>query len=81
MWIYGFGNGLGFLLSEILVLAYSPVENVVLLEAHAEEEIVKDLFEVRIVRFLIETKVASIVEVGGELFGKALTKMRALYTS
>lgn len=63
----GLSDGLGVL----LVLVDSPVEDVVVLEALANEEITEDLAEVRVVGLVVETKRTSVVEVDGKLVGEA----------
>lgn len=60
-------NGLGVL----LVLVHGPVKDVVVLEALADEQITEDLAEVGVVRLVVETEGASVVEVDGELVGEA----------
>lgn len=61
-------------LSVLLVLVHSPVEDVVVLEALANEEITEDLAEVGVVRLVVETKRAGVVEVDGELVREATAK-------
>lgn len=51
------GNGLGVL----LVLVDGPVEDIVVLEAFADEEVTEDLAEVRVVRLVIEAQGAGVV--------------------
>jgi hypothetical protein len=58
-------------LSVLLVLVHSPVKDVVVLEALADEEITEDLAEVGVVRLVVEAKRAGVVEVDGELIGEA----------
>lgn len=60
-------NGLGVL----LVLVDGPVEDVVVLEAFTDEEIAEDLAEVRVVGLVVEAEGTGIVQVDGELVGKA----------
>jgi hypothetical protein len=62
---------LGDGLSVLLVLVHSPVEDVVVLEALANEEITEDLAEVGVVRLVVEAERAGVVEVDGELVGEA----------
>ena len=61
------GDGLGVL----LVLVDGPVEHVVVLEAFTDEEVTEDLAEVRVVGLVVEAERAGVVEVDGELVGKA----------
>jgi hypothetical protein len=61
------GNGLSIL----LVLVDSPIEDIVVLETLTNEEITEDLSKVGVVRLVIESERASIVEVDGELVGEA----------
>jgi hypothetical protein len=60
-------NGLGIL----LVLVDSPVKDVVVLEAFADEEVTEDLAEVRVVRLVVEAEGAGVVQVDGKLVGEA----------
>lgn len=55
----------------LLVLIDGPVEYVVVLETLAHEQVTEDLAEVRVVRLIIETKGTGVVEIDGELVGKA----------
>lgn len=55
----------------LLVLVDSPVEDVVVLEGLADEEITENLAQVRVVRLVIETERAGVVQVDGELVGEA----------
>lgn len=61
------GDGLGVL----LVLVDGPVEDVVILEALADEEIAEDLAEVGVVWLVVEAQAAGVVEVDGELVREA----------
>jgi hypothetical protein len=61
------GNGLGIL----LVLVHGPVENIVILEAFANEEIAEDLAQVRVIGFVIEAEGTGVVQVDGKLVGEA----------
>ena len=63
----GLGNGLGIL----LVFVHGPIKDIVILETLTNEEITEDLSEVRVVRLVIETKGASVVEVDSKLVGEA----------
>lgn len=63
----GLGDGLGVL----LVLVDSPVEDIVVLEALTNKEIAEDLAEVRVVRLVVKTQRAGVVEVDGKLVGEA----------
>lgn len=51
----------------LLVLIHGPVEDVVVLEALADEEVAEDLTEVRVIRLVVKAQTASVVEVDGEL--------------
>ena len=55
----------------LLVLVDGPVEDVVVLEALADEEIAEQLAEVRVVGLVVETEGTAVVEVDGELVGEA----------
>lgn len=55
----------------LLVLVDSPVENVVVLERLANEEIAEDLAEVGVVGLVVEAKGAGVVEVDSELVGES----------
>ena len=55
----------------LLVLVHGPVEDVVVLEALADEEVAEDFAEVGVVRLVIEAERAGVVEVDGELVGEA----------
>ena len=55
----------------LLVLVDGPVENVVVLEGLADEEITEDLAQVRVVGLVIKAERASVVQVDGELVGEA----------
>ena len=61
------GNGLRVL----LVFVHRPVENVVVLEAFADEEVAEDLAEVGVVWLVVEAETAGVVEVDGELVREA----------
>lgn len=61
-------------LSVLLVLVDSPVEDIVILEGLADKEIAKDLTKVRVIRLVVKTERASIVEVDGELIREAATE-------
>lgn len=63
-------DGLGVL----LILVDGPVEDVVVLEALADEEITEDLAEVAVVGLIIEAEGTSVVEVDGKLVGEAAAK-------
>ena len=63
-------NGLGVL----LVLVDGPIEDVVILEALTHEEVAEDLAQVRVVGLVVEAERARIIEVDGELVGKAATE-------
>jgi len=65
------GGSLSDGLSVLLVLVDGPVEDIVVLETFADEEITEDLAEVRVVGLVVEAKRASVVEVDGELVGEA----------
>lgn len=60
-------NGLGIL----LVLVDGPVENVVVLERLANEQVTEDLAKVGVVGLVIETKRTGVVQVDGEFVGEA----------
>lgn len=60
-------NGLGIL----LIFVDGPIENVIVLETLADEEITEDLSEVGVVGLVVETKGTSIVKVDGELVREA----------
>lgn len=64
------GNGLGVL----LVLVNSPVEDVIVLETLADEEITEDLAEIAVVGLVVEAQRSSVVEVDGELVGESAAK-------
>jgi len=55
----------------LLVLVHGPVEDVIVLEALADEEVAEDFAEVRVVGLVVEAERAGVVEVDGELVGKA----------
>lgn len=61
------GNCLGVL----LVLVDGPVEDIVVLEALADEQVAEDLAQVRVIRLVVEAERAGVVEVDGELVGEA----------
>jgi len=67
-------GSLGNSLSVLLVLVHGPVEDVVVLEALADEEITEDLTEVGVVWLVVETERTGVVEVDGELIGEATAK-------
>lgn len=54
----------------LLVLVDSPVENVVVLEALAHEQVTEDLAQVAVVRLVVEAQGACVVQVNGELVGE-----------
>lgn len=54
-----------------LVLIHSPVEDVVVLEALADEEITEDLAKVAVVGLVVESKRTGVVEVDGKLVREA----------
>ena len=68
--VAGCCNGLRVL----LILVDGPVEHVVVLETFADEEIAEDLSKVRVVRLVIETQRARVVQVDGELIGEPATE-------
>ena len=63
-------NGLGIL----LILVDGPVKDVVVLESFPDKQVTEDLAEVRIVRLIVETKGASVVQVDGKLIGESTAK-------
>ena len=65
------GSGLSNGLRVLLVLVDSPVKDVVVLEALADEEVAEDLAEVRVVGLVVKAKRAGVVEVDGELVREA----------
>lgn len=65
------GGSLSNGLSILLVLVDGPVEDVVILESFADEQVTEDLAEVRVVGLIVEAKRAGVVEVDGELVGEA----------
>ena len=60
-------NGLGVL----LILVNRPVKDIIILKALADKEIAENLSEVAVVRLIVKSKRACIVEVDGELVGEA----------
>lgn len=66
------GRGAGVQVA--LILVNSPVENIVILESLADEEITEDLAEIAIVGLIVESERSSVVEVNGELVGEAAAK-------
>jgi len=54
----------------LLVLVHSPIEDVIVLEPFTNEKITEDLSEVRVIRLVIESQRASVVEIDGELVGE-----------
>lgn len=62
------------LLSVLLVLVDSPVEDIVILEAFTNEEITEDLSEVRVIWLVVESEGTGVVEVDGKLIWEATAK-------
>lgn len=57
--------------SVLLVFVDGPVEHVIVLVGLADEQVAEDLAEVGVVRLVIKTQGASVVEVDGELVGES----------
>jgi hypothetical protein len=57
-------------LGVLLVLVDGPVENVVVLEALAHEQVAEDLAQVAVVRLVVEAERARVVQIDGELVGE-----------
>jgi len=55
----------------LLIFVHRPVENVIVLEPLPHEQVTEDLAQVGVVRLVIETQAARVVEIDGELIGKA----------
>ena len=55
----------------LLVLVDGPVEDVVILEGLADEQVPEDLPQVRVIRLVVETQRAGVVQVDGELVGES----------
>ena len=55
----------------LLVLVDSPIEDVVVLEGFADKQVAEDLAQVGVIRLVIETQRASVVQVDGELVGES----------
>lgn len=70
----GVSSGLGDGLCVLLVLVDGPVKDVIVLEGLANKEIAENLSQVRVVRLVIETERSSVIEIDGELIGKATAK-------
>lgn len=67
-------SGLSDGLSVLLIFVNRPVENVIVLEALADEEIAEDLSKVRIVGLVVEAERTRVVQIDGELVREAATK-------
>lgn len=57
-----------------LVFVDGPVENVIVLEGLADEQVPENLPQVRVVGFVIETQGTGVVQVDGELVGETTAK-------
>lgn len=55
----------------LLVLVDGPVEDVVILEGLADEQVPEDLPQVRVIGLVVKTQRAGVVQVDGELVGKS----------
>lgn len=55
----------------LLILVHGPIEDVVVLEALADEEITENLAKVTVVGLVVETQRTSVVQVDGELIGES----------
>src|SRR4051812_24262450 len=61
-------------LSILLIFVHGPVEDIVVLEAFADEEVTENLAQVRVVWLVVETEGPGVVEVNGELVREAAAK-------
>ena len=61
-------------LSVLLVFVDSPIEDIVVLEGFADEEIAEDLTEIGVVRLVVEAERSSVVEVDCKLVREASTE-------
>jgi hypothetical protein len=52
-----------------------PIKYIVVPETLADEEITEDLSEVKVIRFVVKVEGTNVVEVDGELVGKATAKV------
>lgn len=67
----GSSSGSALSLRLRVVLVDGPVEDVVVLETLADEEITENFAQIAVVGLVVETQRASVVQVDGELIGKA----------
>ena len=61
-------------LSVLLIFVDGPVEDIIVLEALADEEIAEDLSQVRIVGFVVEAERTRVIEIDGKLVREAATQ-------
>ena len=58
-------------LSILLILVDGPVKDVVVLESFTDKQVTEDLAKVRVIRLVIKTEGASVVQIDGKLIGES----------